>query len=43
MLLLFFYGTKRLGEGLAIVLRYVTADWQIKRALVGLQLLVKSL
>ena len=38
-----FYGTTRLGEALAIVLRYVTADWQIKRALVWLQLLAKSL
>lgn len=29
-----FDGTTRFGEALAIVLRYVTADWKIKQALV---------
>ena len=38
-----FYGTTRLGEALAIVLWYVTADWKIKQALVQLKLLAKSL
>ena len=35
-------GTTRLGEALAIVLRYVGNDWTIQQRLVGLQLLAKS-
>ena len=38
-----FDGTARLGEALAIVLRFVTADWEIKQRLVRLQLIAKSL
>ena len=36
-------GTTRLGEALAIVLRYVGNDWTIQQRLVGLNLLAKSL
>ena len=38
-----FDGTTRLGEALAIVVRFVTADWEVKQRLVRLQLLAKSL
>ena len=38
-----FDGTTRLGEALAIVIRFVTADWEIKQRLVRLQLIAKSL
>ena len=38
-----FDGTTRLGETLAIVIRFVTADWEIKQRLVRLQLIAKSL
>ena len=38
-----FDGTTRLGEAQLIVLRYVTAEWKIKQAVVRLQLLAKSL
>ncbi|KAK3745835.1 hypothetical protein QZH41_004304 [Actinostola sp. cb2023] len=38
-----FDGTTRLGEALAIVVRFITADWEIKQRLVRLQLLAKSL
>ena len=38
-----FDGTTRLGEALAIVVRFVTADWDIKQRLVRLQLISKSL
>ena len=38
-----FDGTTRLGEALAIVIRFVTADWEVKQRLVRLQLLAKSL
>ena len=38
-----FDGTTRLGEALAIVVRFVTADWEVKQLLVCLQLLAKSL
>ena len=37
-----FDGTTRLGEALAIVIRYVNSDWMIVQRLVRLQLLVKS-
>ena len=36
-------GTTRLGEALAIVVRFITADWEIKQRLVRLQLIAKSL
>ena len=38
-----FDGTTRLGEALAVVLRYVADDWSIQQRLVCLQLLAKSL
>ena len=38
-----FDGTTRLGEALAIVVKFVTADWEVKQRLVRLQLLAKSL
>ena len=38
-----FDGTTRLSEALAIVVRFRTADWEIKQRLVRLQLIVKSL
>ena len=38
-----FDGTTRLGETLAIVLRFVSDDWQINHRLIRLQLLAKSL
>lgn len=38
-----FDGTSRLGEALAIVLRFVTCEWSIKQRLIKLQLLSKSL
>lgn len=38
-----FDGTTRLGEALAIVVRFVTADWEVKQRLVRLQLIAKSL
>ena len=38
-----FDGTKRLGKALAIVIRFVTADWEIKQRLVHLQLIAQSL
>ena len=38
-----FDGTTRLGETLAIVVRYVDEKWYIQQRLVRLQLLVKSL
>ena len=38
-----FDGTTRLGEALAIVVRFITADWEIKQRLVCLQLIAKSL
>lgn len=38
-----FDGTTRLGEALAIVVRFITADWEIKQRLVRLQLIAKSL
>ena len=41
--LLFLMAQQRLGEALAIVLRYVTTDWKTKQALVRLQLLEQSL
>ena len=37
-----FDGTTRLGEALAIVVRYVDTEWQITQQLVRLQMLVKS-
>ena len=37
-----FDGTTRLGEALAIVTRYVNAEWKIVQWLVRLQMLVKS-
>ena len=38
-----FDGTTRLGEALAIVLRYIDNEWKIKQRLVRLQIVVKSL
>lgn len=38
-----FDGTTRLGEALTIVVRFITADWEIKQRLVRLQLIAKSL
>jgi len=38
-----FDGTSRLGEALAIVVRYITDDWKIEQKLVRLQMLAKSL
>ena len=38
-----FDGTTRLGEALAIVLRYIDDGWKIKQSLVRLQIVVKSL
>ena len=38
-----FDGTTRLGEALAIVLRYIDNEWKIKQRLVHLQIVVKSL
>ena len=37
-----FDGTTRLGEALAIVIRYVNSEWKIVKRLVHLQMLVKS-
>jgi len=37
-----FDGTTRLWEALAIVIRYIDAEWQITQRLVWLQMLVKS-
>ena len=36
-------GTTRLGEALVIVVRFITADWEIKQRLVRLHLIAKSL
>lgn len=36
-------GTSRLGEALAIVLRYVTDDWTLEQRLIRMQFLAKSL
>ena len=38
-----FDGTSRLGEALAIVLRFVTSEWSIEQHLIKVQLLSKSL
>jgi len=38
-----FDGTTRLGEALAIVVRFITNDWTIEHRLVKMQLLAKSL
>lgn len=38
-----FDGTSRLGEALAIVMRYITDDWKIEQTLIRLQMLAKSL
>jgi len=38
-----FDGTTRLGEALAIVVRFISNEWQIHQRLVRLQLLAKSL
>jgi len=38
-----FDGTTRLGEALAIVLRFISKDWTIEQQLVHLQMLAKSL
>ena len=38
-----FDGTSRLGEALAIVLRFVTSEWSIEQRLIKVQLLSKSL
>ena len=38
-----FDGTTRLGEALAIVVRFISNEWQIQQRLVRLQLLAKSL
>ena len=38
-----FNGTSRLGEALAIVLRFVTCEWSIEQRLIKVQLLSKSL
>ena len=38
-----FDGTSRLGEALAIVIRYITDDWKIQQNLIRLQMLAKSL
>ena len=38
-----FDGTSRLGEALAIVVRYITDDWKINQNLIRLQMLAKSL
>jgi len=38
-----FDGTTRLGEALAIVVRFISNEWQIQQQLVRLQLLAKSL
>ena len=38
-----FDGTSRLGEALAIVLRFISDDWTIEQRLVRVQLLAKSL
>ena len=36
-------GTTRLGEALAIILRFVSSDWKIEQRLVRVQMLSKSL
>ena len=41
--LVIFYGTTRMGEAMAIILRFVTDDWVIQQRLIRLQLLAKSL
>ena len=38
-----FDGTSRLGEALAVVVRFVGVDWTIQQRLVRVQLLAKSL
>ena len=38
-----FDGSTRLGEALAIVLRYVSDEWTLEQRLIRLQLLAKSL
>ena len=38
-----FDGTTRLGEALAVVVRFVTEDWELKQRLLRIQLLSKSL
>lgn len=38
-----FYGTLRLGEALAIILRFVSDDWVLQQHLVRVQMLSKSL
>lgn len=40
---LIFDGTSRLGEALAIIVRFVGDEWKIEQRLVRLQLLVKSM
>ena len=42
-LLVIFDGTTRLGEALAIVIRFVNDGWKINQRLVHLQIVVKSL
>ena len=38
-----FDGTSRLGEVLAVVIRYVDQDWKVVRCLIRLELFVKSM
>lgn len=40
---LIFDGTSRLGEALAIILRFVSDEWVLEQRLVQLQLLVKAM
>ena len=38
-----FDGTTRLGEAMAVVIRFIDSDWKIQQRLVRLMLLAKSL
>ena len=38
----FFDGTTRLGEAMAIIIRFVDAEWAIEQRLVCIQILAKS-
>ena len=37
-----FYGTSRLGEALAVVLRFLNRDWSVQQRLIRMQILSKS-
>jgi len=38
-----FNGTTRLGEAMAIVVRFISSDWQIQQRLIRFQLIARSM